>query len=200
MKLIILEGGDRLGKSTLIEGICGYYNYDNISIRHFGKPPKNLSPKEVLDFQFNSFDNEIRLIESFKSVFFNQPKYYEDIVIWNRSHLGEYVYSQMFRGGNAKDLESKLLTWEEFMLLPLNIEIYLITLTSDPDFFLDKEDGNSFSQTLEEKTKELELFKEIHSLSFIKNKLLLKVDKDGYFKFKKNILDDTLYFINYGKV
>jgi thymidylate kinase len=52
MKLIIIEGGDRLGKSTIITGLCKYFNYDNVTVRHFGKPPKGLSPKEVLDFQF----------------------------------------------------------------------------------------------------------------------------------------------------
>ena len=42
MKHIIIEGSDRTGKNTLIKSICDKYEYNNITIRHFGKPPKDL--------------------------------------------------------------------------------------------------------------------------------------------------------------
>ena len=122
-------------------------------------------------------------------------RYYDDVVIWNRAHLGEFVYSQMFREGDPKDLKEKLLTWEEFMLLSDEITIYLITLVADPDFLLNIEDGDSFSQTLEQKTKEVELFKEAHRFSLIENKMVLKVDHDGQFKPKETILDYIISFI-----
>jgi len=192
MKLIILEGGDNLGKSTLIEGICRHFNYDNVIIRHFGKPPKNLSPQDSLNFQFNAFDNEYRLVEAISK---HKSSYYEDIVIWNRAHLGEYVYAQMFRGADPKDIKSKLLDWEEFMLLSNEFDIYLITLTADPEFFFNNEDGNSFSKSLEEKTTELNLFKQAHYFSLIPNKVMIKVDKDGKFKSKRTILNYVLKFI-----
>ena len=35
MKLLIIEGGDQLGKSSLIKGLCEHFNYDNVTIRHF---------------------------------------------------------------------------------------------------------------------------------------------------------------------
>ncbi len=38
----------------------------------------------------------------------------------------------------------------------------------------------TFSKTLEEKTRELKLFEEVHNFSLIKNKLLVKVDKETY--------------------
>ncbi|MFW6311052.1 MAG: hypothetical protein ACOC1K_02330, partial [Nanoarchaeota archaeon] len=60
---------------------------------------------------------------------------------------------------------------------------YLILLTASPEFFFENEDGESFSQTLEEKEKELNLFKEVFDISTIKNKVIVKVD-DGFKKFK----------------
>jgi len=195
MKLIILEGGDRLGKSTLIEGLCKHFNYDNISIRHFGKPPKKLDSNQVLLFQFICFSKEAEFIDAFK--FIGADNYYDNIIIWNRSHLGEYVYSQMFRGVDGEEIKNQLTHWEHFKLLLNNedIDMHLITLTADPEFFLSKEDGESFSKNLEEKTKELQLFKEAHEFSLIKNKLLIKVDNNGEFKSKEEILNEVLNFI-----
>jgi thymidylate kinase len=199
MKLILLEGGDRLGKSSLIEGLCKYFNFDNVIIRHFGKPPEGLSPKEVLDYQFKCFNNEAQLVHEIKRLFhYTKYSYYNDIIIWNRAHLGEYVYSQMFRNGDPKELKEKLLFWEKFNLNYKNepyFQVYLITLIADPEFFLSREDGNSFSKCLEEKTKELELFKEAHNFSVIENKLLVKVDKERQFRTKEEILNEVINFI-----
>lgn len=199
MKLIILEGGDRLGKSTLIEGICKHYNYDNMCIRHFGKPRKNLDPKNILDYQFECFTKEAKLLHKFIEVTGGDyHRYFDDTMIWNRSHLGEFVYSQMFRNGNGDEIKKRLLGWEQFNITRMyeqDCKTYLVTLTADPKFFLEKEDGNSFSKTLEEKTKELELFKDAHEFSTIKNKLLVRVDNNGEFKGKEEILLEVLNFI-----
>ena len=192
MKLIICEGGDRLGKSSLIKGICKHYNYDNVNIRHFGKPPSGMSPSETLNFQMKCFNNEANLLHETRKIFRNKDcNYFDNIIIWNRSHLGEYVYSQMFRNGNRDELIDRLLFWEKYYLCynySEDIEIFLITLTASPEFFYSKEDGESFSQSLEEKTKELQLFKEIHNLSTIKNKLLINIhlSKLLFLKINKN--------------
>ena len=61
MKLIILEGGDRLGKDTIIDGIRNTFKTDNLTIRHFGKPPRGLTPEAVLAYQFKAFDKELAL-------------------------------------------------------------------------------------------------------------------------------------------
>jgi len=210
MKLIILEGGDRLGKSTLIKGLCEYLNYDNVTIRHFGKPPKGMTPQEVLDFQFKAFNAELYIFYNLHSREQVLTPYYPEIMIWNRSHLGEYVYSQMFRGGNPQELKKKLLDFEKGFI---SFEVYLITLTADTDFFFEREklenDGSSLSKSLKEKTKELQLFKEAHDFSIIANKLLVKVDKEtelptgtewrmkgpNVFRPKEDILNEALTFI-----
>jgi len=194
MKHIIIEGGDCLGKDTLIKGIIDHFNDHNITIRHFGKPPKGLSPKESLDFQFDVFYKEIMFVEHIREeIDGDEWGYYPNIVIWNRSHLGEYVYSQMFRGITKREIKKKIQLFEG---RNISSKMYLITLSANPLFFLSKEDGDSFSQNLEQKTKELKLFTEAHNLSIIPNKKIVKVDANGQFRDKDKILKSVTDFIN----
>jgi len=198
MKHICIEGGDSLGKNTLIEGICKHLNYDNLIIRHFGKPPKGMSPKETLDFQFDVFYKEIVEVRDHfqENIEGDVWGYYPNTLIWNRSYLGEYVYSQMFRGIPKQEIKQKIKIYEERNFNHLYPDVYLITLTASPIFFLSKEDGDSFSQNLEQKTRELELFKEVHHLSIIPHKKLVKVDFEGHFRDKDKILESVIQFID----
>jgi len=192
MKHIIIEGGDSLGKNSLIEKLCEYYEYNNLIIRHFDKPPKGLSPKETLDFQFQVFHKEFQFVDQSREYLDDEYGYHENIMIWNRAHLGEYVYSQMFRGISRRDVGKRLKELEELFNLE---DTYLVSLTASPKFFLDQEDGDSFSQNLNEKSKELQLFKEVHALSLIPNKKLIKVNKGNYYKEKKEILNEVIELI-----
>jgi hypothetical protein len=195
MKHIVIEGGDNLGKDTLIKGIWEHYSDENWIFRHFGKPPKGMSPQETLDFQFNVFYNEFIILEQFIDEM-EEWSYYPNNFLWNRSHLGEYVYSQMFRGISRQDIRRKIKVYEEKCFQHARADMYLITLSADPYFFLSKEDGDSFSQNLEQKTRELELFGEVHRLSRIPNKKIVKVDFDGEFRTKESILKSVTNFID----
>jgi len=194
-KLLIIESGDNLGKTSLIEGLCKHFNYKNIIVRHCDKPLKNLSLNEVLDFQFKCFEQEFQMVKYIQGM--NRKfMYHDNIIIYDRFYLGEYVYGHLFRNQNISVLKNKILTLEEKYIKSFNwCDVYLITLTAEPEFFLKKEDGNSFSQDLLSKTKELELFKEVYEFSIIKNKLIIKVDENGIFRGKYEILSDVLDFI-----
>ena len=197
MKLILCEGGDNLGKNLIIKGLCKHLNYDNVCVRHFGKPPSGMTPEETLTFQFHCFIYEAALYNKLRDINFTKYHYYDDVVIWNRTHLGEYPYATLFRNANPKVVKDKLLFFEKFHL-DHYVDIcdnYLIMLTADPDFFLSKEDGLSLSKTIKEKTRELELFKEAFEFSTIKNKLMIKIDHDGKFREKSDILNEVLEFV-----
>ncbi|MFA5153265.1 MAG: hypothetical protein WC554_11945 [Clostridia bacterium] len=193
-KLIICCGGDNLGKTSLIKGLCEHYDYKNVTIRHCDKPPKDLSPAESLDFQFKCFYSEANLI---RHIFEKHNKYcyHDNVIIFDRFYLGEFVYGQMFRNMTSEILKKKILFFEEHFLNYDNV--YLITLTADPDFFLSKEDGKSFSQNIEQKTKELNLFREACEVSRIKEKLLIKVDNNSQFRTKEEILNETIDFLEH---
>ena len=192
MKHIIIEGGDRLGKDTLIRGIQDSYE-DNWTIRHFGKPPKGLSSKESLDFQFDVFYKESIFVDHIMEELNDEYGYYDNSIIWNRSHLGEYVYAQMFRGIPKKEIKERIKLFEGRNVTP---NMYLITLTANSYFFLSKEDGDSFSKSLEQKERELELFKEAHNISIIPHKKIVKVDFEGEFRSKESIINSVINFIN----
>jgi thymidylate kinase len=193
MKLIICEGTDVIGKNTLIEGICDHYEYDNIMVRHFAKPPKDLDGKEALDFQMLTFICENNLLKHISERDKEIYSYHESIVIYNRSYLGEYVYGQMFRNISKEELEKKITNFEEYFIS--NYDPKLVMLTADPSFCLEREDGHSFSQTLEQKTREIELFDEVYDLSSIKDKLKIKVDDlDGFIP-KEKILKQVTKFL-----
>jgi len=194
MKHIIIEGGDRLGKDTIIDFLCKHYGYNNIAIRHFNKPPKKLPPKAAQEFQFNTLYKEINYVKFLSDVIDSDEfKYFENILIWNRGHLGEYVYSQMYRGISKRDVSLKLKKLEQNLN---NSNTYLITLIADPEFFLKKEDGKSLSVNIEQKTEEIRLFREIYNKSLIPNKLLIKVDNQGKFISKYKIFSKVLDFLN----
>jgi len=194
MKHIIIEGGDRLGKDTIVKRLCDHFDYKNITLRHFDKPPKGMSPKETLDFQFDVFYKEMLFVDHIRdNIHGDDWSYHDEIVIWNRSHLGEYVYSQMFRGISKKDVSARLRLFEE---RNLRSNMFLITLTASAQFFLDQEDGNSFSQDLNQKEMELYLFKEAHALSLISNKKIIKVNKKNQYRSKDEIFNEVLELIN----
>jgi len=193
MKHLVIEGGDNLGKDTLINGIREHFKPHNWIERHFGKPSKGMSPKETLDFQFDVFYKEMLFRDYLRDdIDGDDWGYYDNILLWNRSHLGEYVYSQMFRGITKREIKEKIKLFEQ---RNISSQMYLITLTASPRFFLSKEDGDSFSQNLEQKTRELELFKEAHNLSIIPHKKLVKVDFEYQFRDKNKILESVINFI-----
>lgn len=195
MKTVIIEGTDRVGKSSLIEGLCKHFEYDNVFVRHCGKPPKHVSKDNVLDWQLDCFYKEARLAKNIFDMENDELQYYENKIIYNRYYLGEYVYGSMFRN-IPKDTILKKLNALEKVLIDVD-NTYLVTLVGDPKFLMTQEDGNSFSDSVEKKSTEIGLFVEITEKSLIKNKLVIEVDNGNnqYFP-KEQILKSVLDFIS----
>jgi thymidylate kinase len=191
MKVLIIEGIDNVGKNSVITSICEHYEYDNVTIRHCGKPPKDV--EIPFSFQTHAFSNEFKIMDKLLDSEKNE-NYYENRIIYNRFYLGEYVYGQMYRNVTPEKILSFIDFFEQRMLQ--FFDPYLITLYSTPEFAVKVEDGCSISEKIEDKTKEIELFKTIHNHSAINNKLLLKIDNLGEWKSKEEINSTILNFIN----
>lgn len=187
-RVFIVEGLDRLGKSSLIEGIldaCGFYQ-----VIHFQKP-KLLSAygqsadsraDALFNYQKRSFENLFEMVNS------------NGYFIFDRAHLGEYVYSPLYRnygGDYVFDLE-------HIYYLDLRADIRLILLTEDfskSKHFAD--DGLSFDIT--KRDVEQQLFLDAFDRSIIRDKRNICVtDSNGNFKPKEVILQEALKKI-YGK-
>lgn len=187
MNHLIIEGPDNVGKNKLIEQFVKFS--PNLMIRHFSKP-HGQTKEEQQNYQLETFSFEFRfstLLSNFSEVSPNK----NDILIWNRSHIGEMVYAPLYRNSKGNwvyDLEQTF----NFD----NRRIFLILLTGDPEFLIRNDDGLSFSTKLEDKQNEIELFKQAVDKSIIKNKMIIKVNEGMKFKPANKIYEEIYKFIH----
>lgn len=182
MKLLIFEGLDRCGKDTIINKIAS--DYAHLIRVHFGFP-EGTTNEEKTEYQVKSFNSEMTVQSNLRFIY-GQNYFENGIYIWNRSHIGEYVYGQMYRDNNPeswlKPLEERYFANDE--------DVHLIYLYADIDFLLKNDDGKSFTTDKKKKEKEMKLFNEAVDQSCIKNKLKIKVN-DG----NEYISIDSIYEI-----
>jgi len=101
-----IEGLDRLGKSTLIQGIMDTFGF--YQVVHFAKPQKLKLYEEAAKKPAYQGDGGIELVpEQHRSAFFYQQESFRNSmlmaksnsrIIFDRWHIGEVVYSPMYRG------------------------------------------------------------------------------------------------------
>lgn len=168
IKKILIEGLDRLGKSTLADNIQA--NYGHFQKIHFGKPLnlphysehkkkfQHIKMSEAELYQRHSFENMFKLIDS------------DARIIFDRAHLGENVYSPIYRGYAGSYVYDYELSYDlghrDDTLLVLLIEDFAIA-----KHFVD--DGLSFDITKRE--HEQQLFLEAFNKSRFKNKKVVCV-------------------------
>lgn len=144
MKLIIIEGCDNLGKSTLIANLVKYYSQNyNVLVKHSGKPTnKNMDP---LREQQEYFINETNNLHIYKHTIEAHEKK-ETIVIYDRFVQGEYVWGSIYRKYSLDDIKHKCI--EPVMKnLTFNIgqsNIVSILLDASSYFIYYNDDGYSF--------------------------------------------------------
>lgn len=190
-----IEGLDRLGKSTLIEGIrnkCGYYE-----VVHFSKPQR-------LDFYKGSawelFDEDtyrMKPVENADLFNYQKASFVNSMImarggariIFDRWHLGEAVYAPLYRGYSG----DYVFEIEKLQRMDQCQSVRLILLTEDFDVskhFVD--DGESFDITKRE--QEQEMFIAAFERSIIPDKRIICVTDPGVggFKPKSQILAEAL--------
>lgn len=173
MKHLIIEGCDRTGKDSLIKNLMPYCQ--NLVITHFSTPSGE-TDLEKRNFQISSFNKEFGKSYWFmKSDFFDAPKKGKmNLLVWNRAHLGEFVYGNLYRQTNPEEWVMKLEEQYEYDKMD---NVYLLLLTADPEFLSSRDDGESFDGSVEARKKELANFKSAYDISQIKKKLEIKIDK-----------------------
>lgn len=190
-RVFFIEGLDRLGKSTLIDGILnslGYYE-----VIHFAKP-------KVLDIynKLAAVDDLLQLTDRQKSQFFYQQAGFINMmhltrsdgkIIFDRAHLGEFVYSPLYReysGDYVFDLE-------KIYGLDVRADLRLILLTEDmtkSTHFVD--DGQSLGPAEKRREEQVMFVKAFHR-SNIKDKRIINVtNSDGGWRSKEEILQEAL--------
>lgn len=182
MKLLIIEGTDRTGKDTLIQSLMAKYH--NSEMVHWGYPVGDTNDEKT-EYQKMSFGYLMRWYK-FKKTMGNL-----DLLIWNRSHIGEYVYGTIYRDSYPE-------TWIPSMeetYLSNDEDITLVLLEADPEFIVKNDDGESYSNKLEDKKVEISKFQQAFNNSIIINKLKIKVNEgDNYNDAESifNLVDRTI--------
>lgn len=179
MTSYIIEGLDRLGKSTLIEGILHETGYHQVI--HYAKPQKldyySWEPNFLQKYQRDAFD-----------VMFNILKNVNHIIL-DRAHLGECVYAPMYRGYSGDYVFEQ----ERKYAMDIEHDIRLILLTEDfskSKHFVD--DGLSLGSEDKRQAEQL-LFIDAFNASIFPNKKIICVTaKDGSFRSKEDILMEAL--------
>lgn len=171
MKHLIIEAVDRAGKDTLIKNLMPFCQ--NLVVTHFSSPIGK-TDSEKRKFQEDSFKQEFEKAYWFmKSEFFGTPKKEKmNLLIWNRAHLGEFVYGNLYRQTQPEEWVMKL---EEDYEYDNMDNVYLLLLTGDPEFLSSRDDGESFNGSVEARKKEIANFRDAFKMSKIKKKLELEV-------------------------
>jgi hypothetical protein len=189
LKDIIIEGVDRLGKDSLIQGIQDHFGF--FQEIHYQKPkqlnyyfsrenakdPATAMRETLKAYQRESFVSMFRML--------TLPGRH----IMNRAHLGEDVYAPRYRkydGSYVFDLERQFTNDHGSKFA----DTTLLVLLTTSDFSFIKDDGQSFD--FSKKEEEQEDFKRAFNKSTIKNKLMIDVSLNGSYKSKLAILADVI--------
>jgi len=158
--IIIFEGIDNVGKDTQIKLFQKYmfdkYMMNFHQLHYSGFSSDKIEKNELLDMNYKLYSEMFDLINKHDYNF-----------ILNRSHLGEYVYGNMYRGYDP----SYIFDLEKTRMIK---EIKLILLLDSSESVISRDDGHSFTTNIEVKKKEIELFKEVFNRTLIKDKILIE--------------------------
>lgn len=187
MKVLIIEGPDNCGKDTLISNISSKYNI--VKIIHCTTPPKDID--NMLPYQAHKFEEYINIATH------DYESNLEDILIFNRSHYGEYVYGQLYRNELSDNIYNmiNLIDWMLYKKIKQE-DLCYIQLTGSPRFLCKNDDGLSLSENkLYLVEKECELFSEVFNLSKIENKHMIYVNSGQEFRSELEITNECLNYL-----
>jgi thymidylate kinase len=162
-KFILLEGLDRVGKDTQQNLIIKNLNGLVFNKLHYSSLPFKEDIKKHTEYSKKLYTDMFKLMLLAKDNDIN--------LIFNRSHLGETIYSPLYRGYSG----DYVFDIEKDYVNDLRENLYLITFINDPHIIWSRDDGKSFYKNEEDIKAETNGFERAHRLSKIKNKLLLNV-------------------------
>lgn len=177
-KLIIVDGMDNTGKSTLIARLTKVLeSLGNTTITiHSQKPPKDIAPEDTSAYQHKYYLDLINMLTTLKS----ERKY--DYIILDRGWISEYVYGPLYRNRGKQEIVEDNIVLDKKVLSLFNIpsDVYLIMLLGSTKFLLSREDGKSLSDN-DENLIELERteFEKGYDYSLIDKKIYYEVDSDN---------------------
>lgn len=184
---IIIEGPDNCGKGTLITNIQN--DHPEYVVLHSGKP---YSTKYPIETQFNYFKHGNSILQSCGTK-----------IIYDRFHLGEYVYGNLYRGLDIPHPIDFVNKYEHGMCIgfgavPHYYTKTLLVLLTSSSFTHIPDDGLSINT--KRINEEQDMFKKAFEVSYHTIKVMIDVsifDKEkNCWKFKspKDIYDEVIKY------
>lgn len=162
-KLIIVEGLDHTGKTTLIKSLRRRIKNHKVLGLSSANPPNGV--------------DQLWSIQHYRSILQISEKLLHNdwTVITDRFHIGETVYGPLYRNSDTDYI------WElEKSYYDNNPDVWLITLVDYGNKIVSRDDGLSNESSGSEYEKTRLGFIESHNKSCIKNKILLNMTDDGW--------------------
>lgn len=162
--ILLCEGPDAVGKSTQVQKLLPLLHNLTTHQWHYSAIKGFSSPEETKEYSSQTYNNMFNIL---------QNNYEENNFILDRSHIGEMVYSPLYRdysGDYVLDLE-----WKWSKDATFWNQLYLITFIDDPEHLIARDDGLSFSIELNKKQDEVNRFIEATKKSYIMHKHILNI-------------------------
>lgn len=167
--ILIIEGMDRCGKSTLVEQLRKRYFLNNVRVlvHHSSSPPKVENPNEW----------EVQHYRQMLDASYMLNYSHDFDIIFDRFHLGAIVYGKKYRNADPEDIYGI-----ENMYIHPNDEIALVLLTDWTHNIMERDDDDSLEDGPSEFDETRVAFEEAFNRSIIPNKLHINIHENGGFK------------------
>ena len=145
MKVIIVEGMDNTGKSTMIDRLIKYFGRTDgidaekqIYVKHLVKPDGETDIERATNIDITNFNLATFLINAHKE---NKYKY----IILDRAWYSEYVYGQLYRNRPEHEVRKRIQVIEEYLNNYFSKHTdkvsfhLLIFLATEPNFYIKHE-------------------------------------------------------------
>lgn len=175
--IIIVEGIDNVGKGTLIQNLIKRIGFAHVI--KYDKPKLTDQHLNLREYQVDSFLSGFGLIAAAVSMH-EVPQ-----LIFDRFHLGELVYSPLYRGYDGHYVfqqEASVITQ-----VPDILEKTLLVLLTAKNFEVLADDGKSFDRSAVE--KEQGLFIDAFNLSWLRKIRVDVNNEDGTWRSPDEIAD-----------
>lgn len=194
-KLIIIDGMDNTGKTTLINRLT-YVLQDQLNMKvhtiHLQKPPSEIPEDQIAEYSRTYYTtNLVNTLESF----YNLGEY--DYIILDRGWISEYVYGPMYRNRDPRDIvEDNIVMDYKISNIFGRDNIYLYVLVGTSKFLMRHDDNLSLSNADEKLLiKECNLFQDAFYMSLLNNKKCINVDDTvNYREYLYEIFNDIVKF------
>lgn len=144
MTVFVFEGPDNLGKGTIIKSLVDEYkNVRDICMIHF-TGPRCENGEDPFEYQKQIFASKVKKIITLNQYNKLCGKQTDDIIILDRSWIGEYVYGQIYRGGDPEKILDMVNEYN-IMLNTEGIKTIFVRLDANPDFIIYHDDNKSFT-------------------------------------------------------